>query len=247
MIVRMCQSRVEQEGRRVQRVKPLRTRKPRERLLSVAQPQFDPGASKPSDGEVGIECESLFRQRLRRPQIPTEVAKRPPSKTERNGVIFAEFHGKACKATAVCYLPLSFDRPIHPLTYRIAPRSPGERGRVRGVEAYSSIKQIQRRLIILTSGSVHMRRPAEDQVVCIQTLSRLAGGSLHLRLLQLWCDCTDDTGCHLVLKLKHLLKLTVEVVRPQVRSRRRIDKLSRYSQSTSGLSYASFGNVSYTQ
>ena len=50
MIVRMCKSCIDQKGPRVQRVKPLRTRKPRERLLSVAQPQFDPGASKPSDG-----------------------------------------------------------------------------------------------------------------------------------------------------------------------------------------------------
>ena len=51
------------------------------------------------------------------------------SKTERNGIIFTEFNGKACKAAALCYLTLSFNQSnSFPYGYAIAPRSPCERG-----------------------------------------------------------------------------------------------------------------------
>src|SRR5262245_15591127 len=88
---------------------------------------------------------------------------------------------------------------------------------------------------------------AQEVIIGIHVLRRLALGTIALGMLQLRRDGAHNARGHPILQLEDILNVAVKALCPKVRARRDVDELSRYAHSVCGLSHAAFEDVAYPQ
>src|ERR1700738_3964608 len=79
----------------------------------------------------------------------------------------------------------------------------------------------------------------------VETLGRLAFGTLDLGFLHRWRDRPDNALGHLVLQIEDVTEPTIKPVCPKMRPSGGIDKLSRDAHSVCRFANASFQHVAH--
>src|SRR6476620_10539843 len=87
------------------------------------------------------------------------------------------------------------------------------------------------------------RHTAQEILVSIEALGRLALDALDLCLLQSWGDRSTDLAGDLILQIEDVLCLPLESIRPQMDLCQNINQLCRDANPIAGLAHASFEYV----
>src|SRR5215813_4672655 len=88
---------------------------------------------------------------------------------------------------------------------------------------------------------------AQEVVVSVEALGRLALGALDLGLLQPRRDRTHHARGHLVLQVEHVFENAIEAIRPNVTAGHRIDELPGNAHARSTLAHATFEHIAHPQ
>ena len=91
------------------------------------------------------------------------------------------------------------------------------------------------------------RNSSQIVVIGVETFSRLAPRPIDLNLLQFRSNRAHDARGHSVLKLKNVLKVTLEPINPKMCAGRRINELSQDPHPVARFSHATFERVTHAQ
>ncbi len=112
-----------------------------------------------------------------------------------------------------------------------------------GVELDRPIEQFQRFVDVVACPSVDTGHAAQQVVVGIEPLGRLALGALDFGLFEFRRDRDDHARRDLVLQIENVLEATVEAIRPEMRAGRGIDQLSGDPHAVRRLAHAALQHI----
>src|SRR6516165_11541674 len=120
-------------------------------------------------------------------------------------------------------------------------------GCVVGIESTRLREQTQRLLQAVHCHGGKARQTSQVAIVGVGVAGGPTPSAYYLGAFHPRRNGPDYLLCDLILKLKNILQRAVKAVCPYVGSTRRVDQLSRNSQSTSGPAHAAFQYISNTQ
>jgi hypothetical protein len=215
------------------------------RLAAAKRPHRPAGV--PRGRQVRIERERPIDQRDRAFEVARHVTEREPAERQRDRVILAQLRCQPGQPRGFRNLVRAIGGPAVDLAHHVA--EPGDaigRGEF-GIELARLAEQRQRLGGGLARQPVNVRHPAQEIVVGVEALGRLARGPLDFGLLELRRDRADHARGHLILQIEDVFDAAVEMVGPQMRAGRNIDELRRDAHPLRQLAHAAFEHVAHAQ
>src|SRR5258706_7978595 len=165
----------------------------------LTSPNSQPTTKPPGLRCVGIDRQSPIHESRSFIELMRDKSECITTHTQRDWVIAAEMHCFPGQPGSFGTLPDMLDHPATRLANHITPRGHAISGGQTRVEFDRLAKKLERLAVCVHRHPTNFRQPTQVIVVRIQILGWLAPSPLDLFPLQLWSDCSDDTGSYVVL------------------------------------------------
>jgi hypothetical protein len=208
------------------------------RLAAAKRPHGSAGV--PRGRQVRIERQRPIDQRDRAFDVARHVTEGETAERERDRVVLTQLCRQPGEPRGFGNLVRAIGRPAVDLAHHVAERGDAVRGGKFGIELACLGEQCQRLGGGFARQPMNVRHPAQEVVVGVEALGRLARGPLDLGLLELRRDRADHARRHLILQIENVLDAAVEMVGPQMRAGRNIDELRGDAHPLRQLAHAAF-------